>query len=290
MLTIQVLDRSSIPLYLLLVKPGMRQLVRDAREEDRLFVLGASFWGEPAGAAVVSIGENVAHLLDLYVLPSYRQAGIGRALLAAVEEQIRLAEIPRIQALYQPNQQTPYFQQLLAGLGWSTPLLKGQFFWTRCAVAFGPWVSRYRFHAPYSVFAWPELTASERNRLLQLGVEGWYPPLLSPFHRPDDAWDPQSSIGLRCNGEVVGWCLTVREKPEQMLVDILFVDPSLQRVGRGFMLVGEVIRRYCQSGGDYAYWRVNPDNEAMLRWSRRAFQNALADEYEEWYTEKVLLP
>lgn len=28
----------------------------------------------------------------------------------------------------------------------------------------------------------------------------------------------------------------------------------------------------------------------MLRWSRKAFPNALSDEFEEWYSEKVLIP
>lgn len=289
MLIIQVLERSSLLPYLLLVKPGMRQLVRDAREEDGLLVLGASFWGEPAGVAVVSVGDAAASLLDLYVLPGYRQAGIGAALLSAVDEELVQHGVAQLQAVYHPDDHTPVFQHLLGGQGWAIPFLRGKVFWTRCAVAFGPWVSRYRFRPPYALFAWQELTPAERARVQKRGEDGWYQPICSPFHRPDDAWDPASSIGLRYNGDVVGWCLTVREKPEQMLVDVLFVDPPLQRLGKGFMLVGEVIRRYCASGGDYAYWRVNPENEAMLRWSRKAFAGeGLVDQYDEWYSEKIL--
>ena len=279
-----------MPPFLLLMQPGTRGQLWENRADAGQIVLGASFLGQPVGAAVAYRGADAAQLLDLYVLPSYRQVGIGRALLAAVEEQIRLTETPRMQTLYRSNAQTPYFQRLLTGQGWTAPLLKNRIFWTRCAVAFGPWVSRYHFRPPYTLFAWPELTADERKYLLAEQETGWFPPLLSPFHRPDDAWDAESSIGLRYNGEVVGWCLTVREKPEQMLVDVLFVDPPLQRLGRGFMLVGEVIRRYCASGGDYAYWRVSPENEPMLRWSAKAFAGeGLLDEYEEWYSEKVLL-
>lgn len=288
MLIIQVLERSSLLPYLLLVKPGMRQFVRDAKEDDSLLVLGASFWGEPAGVAVALQEEKAARLLDLYVLPAYRRSGIGAALLSAMQAQLVQRGVAQLQAIYRPNEHTPFFERLLAALGWVTPVLRRKVFWSRCAVAFGPWVDRYRFRPPYELFSWPELTQRERLLLAERSQTGWYPPALSPFYRPDDFWDPQSSIGLRYNGQVVGWCLTVREKPDQMLVDILFVDPPLQGLGRGFMLVGEVMRRYCASGGDYAYWRVMPDNEPMLRWSRRAFQNALADEYDEWYSEKTL--
>jgi hypothetical protein len=65
MLTINVLDCVSIARYLLLIKPGMRQPVRDAKQADDILVLGASFWEEPAGAIVVSCGEYPARLLDL---------------------------------------------------------------------------------------------------------------------------------------------------------------------------------------------------------------------------------
>lgn len=290
MLTIQPLDGHSLLRFILLLETGLRRSILDRQDDPGQRVLGASFLGQPVGVAVVHVDSEAAALTDLYVLPNYRRGGIGRRLLAAVEEQVRRAGVSRMQTHYKADEQTPHFERLLAGQGWDPPIVTGELFWTRCAVAFGPWVSRYRFRPPYSFFAWPELTAAERDRLLERGAAGWYPPNFSPFSRPDDAWDPLSSVGLRRKGEVVGWCLTVRESQGQMLVDILFVDPPLQRLGKGFMLVGEVIRRYCADGGDYAYWRVNPRNEAMLRWSRKAFAGeALVDQYAEWYSEKTLL-
>ena len=291
MIAISCLDTGSLRPYILLVGPGLRKRLLSGEEEANLSVWGASFWGQPAGAVVAFRGEKSAQLLDIYVLPAYRQAGIGAALLAEVEEAFAQVGIHRMKTLYRADEHTPAFETLLRSRGWSSPRVSSQIFWTRCAVAFGPWVSRYHFRLPYELFAWNELTPTEHERLLAQGEMGWYPPDFSPFHRPDVAWDSLSSVGLRCNGEVVGWCLTVRETPDQMLVDILFVDPSLQRLGRGFMLVGEVIRRFCSSGGDYAYWRVNPDNEPMLRWSRKAFaREGLVDQYDEWYSEKSLLP
>lgn len=86
----------------------------------------------------------------------------------------------------------------------------------------------------------------------------------------------------------MGWVLTVREAPLQLLIDILFVDPPLQRLGKGFMLIGEVTRRCWQIGMQDMYWRASPDNAPMVRWSRKAFPNTLSDEFEEWYSEKML--
>ncbi|MBI1299552.1 GNAT family N-acetyltransferase [bacterium] len=287
--TVHRLDEQTIPPFLLLVQPGERRRIWKDHKNPAQIVLGATLLGQPAGIAVGVVNGAFADLTDLYVLPAYRRGGIGGALLAALEKEAIEARAEQIGTLYRPDEHTPVFARLLHTQGWTTPIPRSKVFWTRCAVAFGPWVSRYRFRPPYETFAWPDLTESERTRLAERGKSGWYPPMLSPFHRPNNAWDGESSVGLRCNGEVVGWCLTVREAPQQMLVDILFVDPPLQVLGRGFMLVGEVIRRYCASGGDYAYWRVSPDNEPMLRWSRKAFASeGLVDQYEEWVSEKTL--
>lgn len=48
--------------------------------------------GRPIGMALVSLGEDhpgVAHLTDLYVVPQHRSRGVGRALVAEVESDLR---------------------------------------------------------------------------------------------------------------------------------------------------------------------------------------------------------
>ena len=291
MLTIQLLDPTSIRPFVQLAGPGLRRhLLRGADNAD-LRVWGASFWKQPAGLLIVDLKGDSARLLDLYVLPAYRRSGIATALLSEAEKQIDQAGVHQITTHYRVNEHTPAFEALLAKAGWAPPVHRHTIFWTCCAVGAGPWAERFRFRPPYEVFLWPELTDSERSLLLARDKAGdWYHPTLSPFYRPDDAWDPKLSLGLRYKGEVVGWCLVHRESPNLVVVDILFVDPPLQRLGRGLMLVGEFIHRYCTGDGDLCYWRVSPENAAMLRWSRKAFDDGklIIDEYEEWYSEKTL--
>lgn len=289
MLTIQRLDHTTLRSYLLLVKPALRKQLLGQIADPRLYVWGASFWGQPAGAAVVAMGSS-ADLLDLYVLPAYRRAGLAAQLLTTIETTLHQNAIPEIQARYRQDEHAEGWMRLLAKVGWNPPIRTSTVFWTSRTSRGAQWVARYQFRPPYEVFTWSELSAEESEQIAKRGEEGWYPPYYSPFNRPLSAWDPETSVGLRYRGEVVGWVLGVREAPDRLYVEVMFVDPPLQQLGRGFMLVGESTRRYYSGCGNYAYWRVHPDNEAMLRWSRRAFGEHLVDEYEEWVSTKVITP
>lgn len=290
MLTIQQLDAASLQPFILMVEPGLRRSMLENQGDPGQIVLGAIFLGQPAGVALAHLGGEVAGLTDLYVLPAYRNAGIGISLLAAAEREALESGAGKIRALYRADDHTPAFEHLLVKQGWAPPRVECWLFWTRCREGFNPWVTRYRFRPPYELVPWHAITDRERQAIAERGKAGWYPPDLDPFNRPVEAWDPETSLALRREGEIVGWVLSAREAPHQLQVVIMFADPPLQRLGRGFMLVGEVFRRYCagSSEADYFYCRVSADNEPMLRWTRRAFQGRMVDEYAEWYSEKVL--
>ena len=288
MLTIERLHQTTLRPYLLLVKPGLRPQLLEQITNPHFYVWGAAFWGQPAGAAVVML-EKSADLHDLYVLPDYRRAGIGAALLATIEAAMAHHAVVEMQALYRANEHTDAWHALLAKAGWGEPVLTSRVFWNCRTVRSAEWVARYQFRPPYEAFTWTDLTAAEEAQIAKRGEEGWYPPHFSPFKRPMTAWDPETSVGLRYHDKVVGWVLAMREAPDRLFVEIMFVDPPLQQLGRGFMLVGESTRRYYSGAGNYAYWRVHPDNEPMLRWSRRAFGDHLVDEYDEWYSKKALM-
>jgi arsenite methyltransferase len=288
MLAIHPLDVGSVRPYALMVRPGLRQELLKIDDEPNLLALGASFWGQAAGVALVNTGDEAAQLIDLYVLPEYRKAGIGTALLAAVEEEIQRSGMGKFHTLYRPDDHTPAFERVLVKGGWSPPTLSNIVFWTtreQDALSL-EWVQQLRFEPPYEVVPWPEVTQADLDAMAKLGEEGRYPPTLSPFARPFEAWDGETSFVLRHEGRVAGWVCATREKPLQLLIDILYVYPPRQRLGK--MLIGEVTRRCWQIGMEDMYWRVAPENAPMLEWSRRSFPDRILEEYEEWTSEKAL--
>ena len=287
MFTIQRLTASSIQPFLLTLEPGLRGVLLQRIGDDKQLIFGATYWGQPAGVAVFYVTDDHAVLSDLYVLPAYRRVGIGAGLLAAGEAAVAQAGLANIKTLYRPNEQTPAFAALLVKQGWQPPRVNHIVFWTtRELDAPSLEWQKLRFEPPYEVVAWPDVTESDLQAIAKLGEEGRYPALLSPFGRPLEAWDGETSFILRHEGEVAGWVCAVREKPLQLLIDILFVYPPRQRLGK--MLIGEVTRRCWQIGMEDMYWRVAPDNAPMLEWSRRSFPDRILDEYEEWVSEKEL--
>ncbi|MEZ4830438.1 MAG: GNAT family N-acetyltransferase [Caldilineaceae bacterium] len=288
MLAIHPLDAGSVRPYALMVRPGLRQDVLKIDSDPALLALGASFLGQPAGVVVVQVGDEAAQLLDLYVLPAYRKAGIGAALLAAAEEAAQRSGVGKLHALFRHDEHTPALERVLAKQGWQPPILSHIVFWTtRELDALSlDWVQQYRFEPPYEVVPWPEVTEADLQAIANLGEDGRYPPSLSPLARPREVWDGETSFVLRHEGVVAGWVCTVREAPLQLLIDILYVYPPRKRLGK--MLIGEVTRRCWQIGIEDMYWRVAPDNEAMLQWSRLSFPDTISDEFEEWYSEKTL--
>lgn len=295
-LTVQRLGQTALSPFILMMASSLRQPLLEKSTDPGQVVLGASFWGQPAGVAVLHAEKGVAILTDLYVLPAYRRAGIGSALLAAAEEEVKRSGLGKIQAVYRADEHTPAFEHLLANQGWAPPLVQSVVFWTSCSAGYDEWSQRYRFRPPYAAVPWSEISEAERQVIASRGASGWYPPKFSPFQRPSHVWDEETSLGLRYKGEVVGWLLTLREAPDLIRVEIMFVDPPLQRLGRGILLICEMIRRYCHDGdyhdspNEHCYWRVSPDNEGMLRWSRRSFPGRFTDVYDEWYSKKSLLP
>ena len=290
MFTIQRLTSNSIQPFLLILEPGLRGALLQSLGDETQLIFGATYWGQPAGVAVFHLVKEFGLLSDIYVLPTYRRVGIGMGLLAAGESAIAQANLGRIKTLYRPNEQTPAFEALLLKQGWQPPRTSHIVFWTtRELDALNlEWVQKLRFEPPYEVVSWPSVTEADLKAIAKLVEEGRCPSFLSPFGRPMDAWDGETSFVLRHEGDVAGWVCTVREAPLRLLIDILFVYPPRQRLGK--MLIGEVTRRCWQIGMEDMYWRVAPDNAPMLEWSRRSFPNTILDEYEEWVSEKELCP
>lgn len=70
----------------------VRQQIRD----PETMVLIASVRGEMAGFAIMNFGDEQAHLLLFAVLPAWRRAGVGTALLSWLEDSCVTAGIQQV--------------------------------------------------------------------------------------------------------------------------------------------------------------------------------------------------
>jgi GNAT superfamily N-acetyltransferase len=294
------LDRVTAAAYAPLAEPGMRPLLDKLSADARLVAVGAAFWGEPAGLALAQYdsASRQAQLLDFFVAPHCRRAGIGTALLEQLETALGERACERLHLIYKTDEHTPALERVLQKRGWEPPHTDARLFWLDNSISEAPWL-RYPLPPQYAFFPWLELTEAERLELEgRLQDPAWCPPGLSPFILSEGALHPETSVGLRHQGKVVGWVITRLLEPGLVLYDIFFVSPELQRIGRGIMLLGESIRRCCQYAQQHnsalwhgqGVWRVSPTNIFMLKFVERRMRPYVTHRAEERQCQKQLPP
>ena len=132
-----------------------------------------------------------------------------------------------------------------------------------------PWLSGLAFPEGFSTFSWGKLTTEERERVEQ-GCGSWYPPVLSPFI-DEHKIDLHYSLGLRFQGDVIGWMIVQRLAINLLLYKTLFVQKQFQHKARGVTLLAEAIRNAYETF-PFGICFIENENEAMLRLLNRRLE------------------
>jgi hypothetical protein len=152
---------------------------------------------------------------------------------------------------------TPGLERLLQTCGWGTP--EPRMLICRCnrAMRSATWIDRAALPKAFTIFPWAELTDAERQTIQQTQAAApWIPESLVPFHY-EASMEPLNSVGLRYQGEVVGWVITQRFKPDTICYSCSFVRQDMQQRGRIIPLFAEAIKRhYSQPEIPNATWVV----------------------------------
>lgn len=204
---------------------------------------------EPVALAVAEIPEGQAaraEILSLSVAAEHRGRGLGAALLAATERQLALRGVEEVRGVYmtgQPSQ--PALERLLVKAGWSAPETR------QITMRFTPegarrmdWYGRYPFGAGFEVFPWKEITDEERERLrASQRATAWIKPDLEPWRHDAYGFEPVSSIGIRLDGEIVGWVINHALDERTVRFTCSFIRRDLGRRGKIVPAYTESVRR-----------------------------------------------
>jgi GNAT superfamily N-acetyltransferase len=237
-------------------------------------MVGASVLGQPIGLALATREDDyptVGRIHSVAVAPPHRGAGLGRALLERVEQELAADGFDGASVVYMEGlPYSPSVERALDARGYLPPrrrmlICESDF----ATITKAPWMARPAFPAGYEVFPWVARTAADEEGILaRQRALPWYPETLSPFPEPERV-EPVSSLGLRLGGEVVGWCITHRMRPDTIRFFRLFVRRDLQRMGRAAQLLAEAIWRHEHTEVDKAYFDVAMFNTDMLRFVER---------------------
>lgn len=237
-----------------LTYPAYGPLLLAAAGGQAGLAVGAAAAEKPVGLVLADLRGTAAEIVSLYVTVEHRKRGIGRRLLEAMEQELHAAGCREATLVFAAGERTiAAAERLLAARCWSPPVPRMHLLTlgtgSLAKVAAAPWFRPLALPAGASIFPWTELSALERQALVDAQRRHpWFPEFLSPFREPE-LMDARTSLGLRRGGDVAGWMVTHRLDPQTLRYTSLFVRPDVPWPLVGWQLLVEAIRRQRAQAG-----------------------------------------
>lgn len=256
--------------------PSLKERWQVRSPQGSLTAVNALYQGQVVGAAVaeVQLGNTSAELLSLLVVKEHRGRGVAKTLLSAMERSLAEAGCKKLEIQYRTDWTSlAVIEHLLEGRDWETPQDKTVVFKIDIQdLAGAPWLEQsetFEFPPGFTIFPWVELTLGERNEIMKRQeAQPWFPPEVTPFQE-EDILEPLTSLGLRYEGQVVGWMITHRTGPDIIQYTSLFVSPELLRKGLARALMAESMKLQITAGVPDLVWMVDVRNEPMMKFIGR---------------------
>ncbi|MEQ9485083.1 GNAT family N-acetyltransferase [Coleofasciculus sp. F4-SAH-05] len=236
--------------------------------DPSMVAFGACVQEEAVGLALAEIKQNQsAEILSLFVEPTYRNKGIGKALLNRLEAELVERGCNQAELVYTPGKPTtPVLEKLLETNDWSVPYPRTLMCKAEAATVLqAPWMQKYS-HLPsnYSICSWLDVTPEEKQLIRQQQAEtGWIPTDLVPFQHEKNL-EPLNSLALRYQGQIVGWLINHRLAPNTIRYTCSFVRQELQKRGRIISLYAEAAQRQLEADIAYGIWVTPLFHEPMV--------------------------
>jgi GNAT superfamily N-acetyltransferase len=223
--------------HLLDLKPKPRHRDEADRRVIQAHALAAVYDGRPVGLILLELPTTPGfrpEVLSLYVSRDFRGQGIGKLLLTAAEQELWRLGHGEVLAVYMTGKPSiPILEHLFARRGWSTP--QQRMVTVRFNVADldqAQWIHRYKPRPGYEIFSWMDLTSAERERIRQSdAATPWIAPDLAPWLHDAHGFEPITSVGIRYQGDVVGWLINHKLAEDTVRYTCSFIRPDLARLG-----------------------------------------------------------
>lgn len=222
----------------------------------------------PCGLALAKLDGSTATLISVLVRSDHRRAGVGTALIAAVEAQARALGATELDGVYPLGKEaTPAVEALLDKSGWGPAVPRMGLFTFGPAVPPGflglSWVTESPLPEGFTVVPWGALTEAEQRGVSEFVKADGLPSFADPYSHPEEI-DPRYSLALTRAGRVVGWLIVHRVNPSTVRVAILYADPRAVPPGVGRQVAGHFGRMWAADNAagrpSSIVWIVEGDN------------------------------
>ncbi|MAI77981.1 MAG: hypothetical protein CL917_03495 [Deltaproteobacteria bacterium] len=260
--------------YLGLTFPAYREFLRTHMLSPHVFAFAAHVADVPV--ALVLVGDLNGFgpaVRSIYVSEGHRNEGIASELLRQAEAESRSRGWKQLRAVFMGgNSSEPFLRALLSRHGWEEPQTRTHLLkLSREKIVKAPWLKRRRpLPDAFEYFRWVDLGEREKEKLIQVQREtGWPDREVFPFHYSDD-FEPESSFGLRFEGEVVGWAVNHVFDEKTIRFTCSYLKEELQSLGRLVELYAQSVDRILKfTDYDFALFTVPVEYPSMVRFAER---------------------
>jgi GNAT superfamily N-acetyltransferase len=284
--------------YLVGLDRDVRPLVAGGQRVVQPVAVVARTAGLAAGLALAEFPLGVpapgAELLSLFVEQPSRNRGLGTALVAAMEDELRRRGAVSVSASYMTGKPAiAAVERIWRTRGWSAPELRtvAVRFTLQEAMA-TPWYGRMGLLPDGAqIVSWADVAASERRAIRESHDRAaWIVPGLEPWVHDAYGFDPVSSVGMRYRGAIVGWVINHRLDDRTVRFTCSFMRRDLSRRARIIPLYSEAIRRLTTVRCDVCTMVTPTRYPEMVEFLRRHCQPYVHFTGETRGTCKVLAP
>lgn len=272
---IQLSDAKAADRFRSMTFPAYRGLLSFNSTEVFPMAIGTLHNDVPAGLAllVANPSSGEAELLSIFVSPRLRRSGIAIELMQRTLAYCKMHSIQNISATYMSGQDyTQTLEIIFHKTGWAAP--QTRMLVVRCSldsIKSAPWLNRYALPKGYEVLPWAQVTTAERETLRLSNLEKpWIAPDLLPFDF-EESYEPVTSVALRFNGAIVGWCLN-HVVDGVLRFTCSFLRRDLQRLGRIVLLYSDSVSRMPAAELSVGMWTVPIRHAGMVNFARKHMQ------------------
>lgn len=218
--------------------------------------------GQLAGLAVANYYVNLsfAKLLSIRFVPGFKHADAILNLVSALEQNLKSQNCLLLTYFYSDSEsELASTAEILRQAGWGEPQLRI----VRCHFSdesFKPaWFYdslQAKLPKGFNIFPWSQLSPNDIQVLKHQQSESTFPPAVSPFH-DQPTIDPISSLGLRYQGQVVGWMITNRLEGNVIRFSSLYIDREFRGTKLTLCLLARSIDLVIKAGIKHAILELN---------------------------------
>ncbi|PIY12023.1 MAG: TIGR03032 family protein [Flexibacter sp. CG_4_10_14_3_um_filter_32_15] len=271
--------------------PRLDQLAKARRINEPLMLVVARNHQQYIGAIIIEAKTNgTASIISWYVLPPYRGLGVGKNLLLHAEKILKKSNFQSVNLNFRSDWANyDATKHLLSYFKWENPITKVYI----CKASHetilnAPWLNMAKVPKGMKIFLWKDLTPQEENEILEKKrSQNWFGDNVTPFQN-DEVKDLTTSVGFRYNGQVAGWMITHRTKPDTVEFTAAFVDPELQRQGYFLPILAEAIKYSVNGGAKYGIWQMEANNSSIHQFVEKFLKPYLITFTELKFSFKIL--